>query len=272
MKITRPLTSYNNRIRETTLSPSYQPNYRATPLTCKRNAWFTQEMRGGTSATLITLNTNTKTLTKTQKSKMSQKKKEMLKWLSEENPPALDILKKVADCPTPYSKLILKACEELSYSLGPVRSEGVDELERNSAIQSAKVDVEIQQQQEKLLKTIHENKSLESQISDEKENLESLNTQIDNLQRLSTLIGGEREVKEIPKPKTTDTEAHEIELFNDGPELDNSEYRQLWNEQMTLEGLIQILQTGLKAKQLEQVKEMKKYIYRKYPSFHNLPS
>ncbi|OHT05484.1 hypothetical protein TRFO_26751 [Tritrichomonas foetus] len=264
MKKTRPMSSFMS-CRDAALSPSFQSSFRATPVSFTRD--YITEYRGGSNSPLITLHKTPTSMKAAQRSKAAKVKREIYQWLSEENPPAIDVLKRVAECPTMYSKLILMACEEMSYSLGPVRSEGIDELERNSTLNNAKLEVEIQQQQEKLLRVKREAKDISEKLQKSKQTLNTLNCDIDRLQKLSTLHG----VDDEKKGKNIQENREFVELVPTEIKLNDEVYRELWNDQQTLTEVIQLLQDKLSAKQKEQVVEMRKYIRRKFARYRDLP-
>lgn len=261
-----PPLNKKSRPNSSILSPSYQSSFRATPISNTRE--YITEFRGGSNTPLITLRQTSYSSRKIQNSISAKKKKEILEWLADENPPAIEVLKKVTESPTPYSKLISMAIEELSYSLGPLRSEGLEELERNSSLDSAKVEVEIQQQQEKLIRVKNEGNIIREKLKIANKELSSLNTEIDQLQKLSAIHDVENKKGNSKKRKD---EVFVTETPSEEPKFDDDVYKKLWMEQQQLHDVIQMLQDNLVTKQNEQVTEMRKYTRRKYPKFSNLP-
>lgn len=261
-----PSYTKKTRPKSSLLSPSYQSSFRATPLTNTRE--FVTEYRGGSNTPLITIHRTPYSSKTIQNPKAIKMKKEILKWLADENPPAIEVLKRVAECPTQYAKLISMASEELSYSLGPLRSEGLEELERNSSLNSAKVEVEIQQQQEKLIRAKNERNYIKEKLKIANKELNLLNSDIERIQRLSTVHDVENKKDESKRRKG---EADITEQSTEEPKFNDEAYKSLWLEQQQLLDVIQMLQNNLIAKQKEQVIEMKKYTRRKYPKYSTLP-
>lgn len=261
-----PSFTKKTRPKSSLLSPTYQPSFRATPITNTRE--FVTEFRGGSNTPLVTIRRTPYQSKNIQNPKAIKMKKEILEWLADENPPPIEVLKRVAECPTPYAKLISMASEELSYSLGPLRSEGLEELERNSSLNSAKVEVEIQQQQEKIIRSKNERNEIREKLKIVNKELSTLNSDIERLQRLSTLHDVDNKENNLKRriDSTFITESSSEE-----PKFDDEVYKNLWLEQQQLLDVIQMLQNNLVSKQKEQVIEMRKYTRRKYPRFSNLP-
>ena len=98
--------------------------------------------------------------------------------------------------------------------------------------------------------------------------LSTLNSDIERLQRLSTLHDVDNKENNLKRriDSTFITESSSEE-----PKFDDEVYKNLWLEQQQLLDVIQMLQNNLVSKQKEQVIEMRKYTRRKYPRFSNLP-
>lgn len=260
-----PSLTKKTRPKSSLLSPSYQSSFRATPINNTRD--YVTEYRGGSNVPFITIHRTPYSSKSIQSSKAIKMKKEILEWLADENPPAIEVLKRVAECPTPYAKLISMASEELNYSLGPLRSEGLEELERNSSLNSAKVEVEIQQQQEKLIRAKNERSDINEKLKILNKELSTLNSDIERIQRLSTVHDIDNKKDETKRHRGEDF----IPEIAEEPKFNDEVYKSLWLEQQQLHDVIQMLQNNLVSKQKEQVAEMRKYTRRKYPKYSNLP-
>lgn len=214
---------------------------------------------------LITLHKNTTSVKARVAQKAHRQKKEILEWLSGENPTAIELLKRVSECATPYTKLLIMTCEELQHVLGPVRSEKLDDLERDSSLNCAKLEVDIQQQREKIVKIKSEATELAKELRNEKKTLETLNFEIERLQKLHSFQeSDEQESQEQPEKKS---ELREWDESCEEIKLDEEKYRELWMEQQQILDVLQLLEDSLKEKQEEQMKEMRKYVERKRKRF-----
>jgi hypothetical protein len=196
------------------------------------------------------------------KSKME--KEALLDWLSWENPLPVDLLRRLSECSTPYARLLLRACEEMVHSLGPVRSDMLDDVEHNASLTCAKLEVEIEQQHERVVRMNNEARQLEDELSTLQKQLDQLNEDIDRIQKLS-IIHKVNEIKEKPKP------TEDWSKFEDAVEptiqLDDKMYQELWVEQQALTETTIRMQEQLAQKQETQIEEMKRYIRRRYPQF-----
>lgn len=206
---------------------------------------------GSTSAicSVSNIQINPKLVAKHQAQKQ---RKEILDWLSTDNPPAVDLLSKVSKCATPYSKLLTESVEELSFIHAPTRSQKIDDLERESALNSAKMEVEIQQQQEKLTKVKNEKQQLLDKIKKANARLDKVNKDVSLLQSLFVYQG----IDNSSESNKQQVILSEETLEKPKPVLDQELYRDLWKTRQELLDQIEELQKNLTKTQQMQVEEM----------------
>lgn len=181
-----------------------------------------------------------------------QQMKEILKKLEFSNPTPLELLRTLSNCSTPYSSLLKLASEELEYATKPARSQKLDELERESAVNSAKKEVEIQQAHDRLTRTKNEGNDLEVMMNRFQKRLDGVNTDINRLNDLLTLHGVSIEKDpNAGKPKEVLIE-NELMQETPPPVLDEELYKQLWAEHIELLNEIDDLQVKLKEIQEQQ--------------------
>jgi chromosome segregation ATPase len=172
------------------------------------------------------------------------------------------VLRRLSTTSTPFAPLLALACDELEHVLGAVRSDKLDELERDSSLESARLEVEIQRQHERIVKLRHEAVTLREDLHRRDRDLDLLNSDIARLQRLHEQYGISI-VKE--KPKAQEDWSQYRELSQPVAKLDDELYRTLWTEQQQIHNEIQGLESEWEARQNDQLGEMRKYILRRYP-------
>ena len=240
------------------LPREFLPTFKAKGLVSSgENFQITQ--RCGSANNIITLNntsTNAKLAIKIQAHKQ---KKEILDWLSNENPSPGEMLQRLSTCSTPYAKLFREASEELSYAHPTTRSQKIDDLERESALTSAKTEVEIQQQSERLIKAKNEQSNLKDKIKKLSTKLDKINKDVGLLQNLIVYEGVDKEPEEKKKP----VQLVEAELEKKVPPLDENEYKVLWQTRQDLLKEIDQLKENLKEVQAKQMTEIRNYALRK---------
>jgi hypothetical protein len=207
------------------------------------------------------------TQTHPRRSRAHEEKKAILDWLSVENPPPGEVLRRLSNSSTPFASLLSLACDELEHALGPVRSEKLDELERDSSLAAARLEVEIQREHDRTVKLRHEAAALRDDLQYRKRDLDRINMDIDRLHRLHEQYGIQT-VKE--KPKAEEDWSQYRELGQPVVKLDDELYRTLWTDQQQIHTEIQALETECQAKQQAQLGEMRKYILRRYPQLATL--
>ena len=228
---------------------------------------FLTEHRNG-STTLVSLTRTTETPQTMIIQKAMKQKKELLEWLSEENPRPTDLLRRLAKCSTPYARLFKSMAEELDLMIRTMRSEQLDDLDRESSLKSAKLEVEIQQQRERLVKIRGENAEIHERLEGDKEVLNKLNVDIDGLQALATYSLDAQDGRKVRRDEMTEGgEWQAPEAKKENVKLDNAEYQKLWTEQQELTTSLQVLGIELRQKQQQQLEEMKAYVMRKNPRF-----
>jgi hypothetical protein len=189
-------------------------------------------------------------------------RRDIFSWLADENPPAVEVLRRVSTTSSPFASLIALACDELENSLGPVRSDGLEDLERESSLRCATIEVEFQRRQESIVKLRHEAAALQDELKRRNRELEGINFDIERLHRLHGNYGIEH-VKEVPKVEEDWSQYQE--LGQQVIPLDDEMYRQLWQEGQQIDTDIGSLETVWQQKQQDQLKEMKEYIKRRFP-------
>jgi len=202
-----------------------------------------------------------KTLCQKPKSQSSGEKQEIFTWLSEGNPKPVDLLHRVSLTSTPYAKLIKLTCDELAHSLGHVRSERLDELDRESSLSCARVEVEIQRQRERIVRLRHDKQEIQEELNKYEADLRELGFAIDRLHQLAQVHGlaGDKQDR-----KSEELPAY-VDLSRKQAAFDQDMYRALWQEQQELLDQLQALESHLAATQKQQVVEMKAWTLRRYP-------
>ena len=251
------------------LPREFMPSFKAKGLlTTGENFHITQ--RCGSASNIISLSNTSTNAKLAMKIQAQKQKKEILDWLSTENPSPGEVLQRLSKCSTPYAKLFNEACEELSYMHATTRSQKIDDLERESALTSAKTEVEIQQQSEKLIKAKNERANLNEKIKKLSAKLDKINKDVKLLQDLSVYEGIDNEPEQKEKP----VELVETELEKKVPPLDENEYKVLWQTRQELLDQIEELKETLKKVQAKQVEEIRNYALRKVnrtPTSFNSP-
>jgi hypothetical protein len=242
------------------LPNSYQT--RSRPTTGMTRADSTIEMRWGPSR-FISVPKAISTSRRDHASKLRAEKDAVLEWLSYENPPAVQVLRRVGQCSSPFAGLLLRTCEEMEHHMGPKRSEKLDDLDREAALKNATLKVEIEQQQERLVRSQREKTHLGEQLAGFQRKLDQVNIDIDRLQRLAVVHKVDEFIEHQKKAEPV------VPKFEARPviPLDDKIYQELWVQQQELTESNQVLLADLRGKQQTQMKEMKAFIKRRYPQF-----
>lgn len=256
MRKTRPLSS---------LPPSFSRTYYS------QEKDLLTEFRPGSNSPLIKIKNTYSTAKKNFQTKAMKMKKEILQWLADENPPPAAILKKVSECPTEYSKLISMVSEELEYSVSHTMHEKLDELDRDSSLNAVKLDVEIQQFQERLIRLTRDKNEIKGQLKIATDTLNKLNREIDMIQTLAASHGVTESNVGMKKSQMNFNDELYMKMQSQEQKLDEEAYRSLWLEQQNIEETLENLHSQLKEAQESQLNEMRKYIRRKYYRFNDLP-
>lgn len=194
--------------------------------------------------------------------KANEQKKKLLEILETDNLNAADILLKISEYTTPYSKLLKLAYEELQYTAVTGHSAEIDELERNSAVDSAKKEIEIQQLTDKLIKLKNECTDLKKSLKKSQNRLETLNNDIVTLNKLAEIHSIEFNNVVVKSARSENIEVNEeideneeelIKKEKDHPiHLDDELYKNLWKENTDLLDKIDELQKQLVKTQEKQ--------------------
>ena len=224
---------------------------------------FMTEYRGGVNAPRITIHNTTNLPQMRIRQKAKMQKRDILEWLSEENPPPSILLERLAECTTPYAKLFRLMAQELGCVTSHVSSEQIDHLARESQLGCAKMEVETQQQQEKLVKLQTENNDLQQKIDAQRAILNGLNGDIDRMHMLLTDSEDRRRQQRMEEMRDWDDPSPK----NEEVDLDKEEYDKLWVEQNELMSKLQGLEAELRKKQVQQVVEIREVVKRKNPQY-----
>lgn len=192
-----------------------------------------------------------------------KEKRDLLDQLAEENMEPLDLLKKVAQCHTQYGNLIEQAIEEFNYSHYHARSPQLEELERESTLKSAKVEVEIQQLQEKLIRTKSERESMKNRVKKTNSKLAKINGEIIQLQHLADSCSSNQEISDQESDSKENELRMESIISNKEPQLNEEVYHKLWEENTELQTRISDLKLKLHEVQALQIVAMKEYVQKK---------
>jgi hypothetical protein len=203
-----------------------------------------------------------KTSVPRHRGRLQGERSEILKWLTEVNPRPLDLLRRLSQTSTPYVRLLTLVCDEMEHCLGPVRSEKLDELERDSSLTCARLEVEAQRQHERVVRLRVEKQGLQDELRRRQRDLEQLGSTIDALQELAHTHGIDKEKQE---PRRTDNWGAYKDLSKQSAALDDTMYRELWKQQQELLDEITVLERELAARQAAQLVEMKAYVLRRFP-------
>jgi predicted RNase H-like nuclease (RuvC/YqgF family) len=184
--------------------------------------------------------------------KSYKQKRELLKQLEVRNMGPIELLEKLSEVCTPYAHLIKLAAEEFGFSTGPSRSQKVEDLERESAVNSAKKEVEIQQTIQKLAKIKGEGQELKSKLTRYQKRLSALNKDIERLTHLSNVNG-------LTSREPGPVVQRNVELDDEGLEpvkaipLDEAKYKLLWTEHTQLLKQLGELKEELLQRQVQQM-------------------
>ena len=223
----------------------------------------------GTTGNLVTLSKGKSSIKQIFKTRALSQKKDIFKELEDGNMDPIPLLEKLSHCSTEYAKLIGLAAEELGYYHTPVRSKDLEDLERESAVNSAKNEVEIQQQKEKLIKLKADNSDLKEKVRKKQRYLEQVNSDIERLQRLYEVHVPTDETEK--KDSKSEQEAEDFQKAlsaNQAPKLNDELYRKLWVEHTELLEQIESYKTKLKETQENQLVAMKEYVQKKLSQSH----
>jgi hypothetical protein len=170
-----------------------------------------------------------------------RQRQEVYRALSERNLDSLGLLTRLSECATPFAKLFAQAADELSFTSKPRRSQRVEDLERDAAVESAKKEVEIQQLAQRLERARGEGAALGGVLAKHTKTLDELNQDVDRMSYLMRANGIVAD--EVPPPP-------DVEL-DDGLEiphvipLDEAQYRVLWAANMKLQEDVENLRLRL---------------------------
>ena len=260
----RPVNLLNQQL-EKTFSPCFQTTHRATGMIDACD-FLTEHRNGGPS--LVSLSKTTTSPEDMILKKALKQKKEILEWLSDENPSNVDLLTRLSQCSTPYARLFKRVAEEMEVMIKAMRSGKLDDLDRESSLTSAKLEVEIQQQRERVSKIKADTEEIQSKLKRGKQILNRLNGDIDRLQTWATYNLNTEEGRKTRREEFVDNgEWEEPAEQTETVKLDTVEYQGLWTEQQQLTNSLQVLANDLRQKQLQQLEEMRAYVKRKNPRF-----
>ena len=125
------------------------------------------------------------------------------------------------------------------------------------------MEVETQQQQEKLVKLQTENNDLQQKIDAQRAILNGLNGDIDRMHMLLTDSEDRRRQQRMEEMRDWDDPSPK----NEEVDLDKEEYDKLWVEQNELMSKLQGLEAELRKKQVQQVVEIREVVKRKNPQY-----
>ena len=248
-----------------TLPKEFQSTYKASPLGYSCD--FLEDHRSGTNQSIITLPSLNQTPQKVFKAQANREKKEILEWIKTNNPNGISILNKCSQSKNSFSKLIALIVEELSLLSAPTRSQQIDDLERESALNSAKLEVEIQQLNEKLLKFKNEKNDINERIKKNKNRLNKLNSDVQLLQNLFE-FHKISEKNNINEKKNINLKENNLEKSN--PIFNENEYKRLWGERQDLLDQIENIQNELHLVQEQQIFELQEHAKKKVGKGLNL--
>lgn len=192
--------------------------------------------------------------------------KDIIGWISLENPSPIDILNRLSESLSPYNKLFAMAVEELSYVTKRKRSAELEKLERDTTFDTARREAEIQLIQEKIMKNKMVNHELNEKVKKCSNKLQRINSDLESIQRLrekyNVVLEEEQSKKEVVQVKR-DEPKKEQTLF------DEREYKKLCVERQSLFNEIDQLKEKLNTiheLQMDELKEIAKIRALEFPS------
>jgi hypothetical protein len=229
---------------------AYTRTFRVTGFRGSESAVTSHRSAALGPVTVTDIQTSAQFREKTMKS--FQERRELLKELEIRNMNPVILLGRLAESCTPYAHLIKMAAEEFRFSTGPARSQKVDDLERESAVDSAKKEVEIQQLAQKLARIRTEGAEIRNNLARRQKKLDNLNKDIERLNHLAHLSGVT--AQDLAPPPTRNMEFDDEGLEPPkGIPLDDAKYKLLWTEHTQLVRELGDLKEELLRQQVQQM-------------------
>jgi hypothetical protein len=180
----------------------------------------------------------------------NREKSELLSDLSIAAMDAVDLLDRLSNCLTPYASLFKQAVDEFSFGAPPSRAQKVDDLERESAVQCAKKEVEIQQLLQRIERMKADGVDIRGRLVKQQQRLDSLNNHMEKLSHLLEITGYTPE--ENPAPAADEAPSDRLQMPASLP-LDEAKYKELWRRNVELQENVSAMQEQLKEVQARQV-------------------
>jgi len=225
----------------------FSPDYKISPLEIDEEL---DDKKSYSVHTVLSIPSVAISPKKAMKMQSLRDRRELTELIEQKKLAGVDVLVQISKYKSNYSKLVASAAEELSLLNLNSRSQKIDDLEREAALNSAKMEVEIQQQQEKLIRLKNEKTELNEGIKKNTVKLSKLNSDVQMLQTLNDQHGMNEEKPVIAK-KEIDITQNKKE--KPSPSLNDADYKRLWGERQELLDKIDLLQEQLKSVQEKQM-------------------
>jgi hypothetical protein len=180
----------------------------------------------------------------------NREKSELLNDLSLTTMEPVEVLERLSNCLTPSSSLFKQAVDEFSFRSAPSRAQKVDDLERESVVQCAKKEVELQQLLQKLERMKSDGVDINGRLARQQEKLNGLNRNMDKLTHLLEVSGYHEEAH--PTVVVDPTLNDEIPVVASLP-LDDAKYKELWKRNVELQETVLAMKEQLKEVQARQM-------------------
>jgi hypothetical protein len=182
-----------------------------------------------------------------------QQKREVYRALSEQNLDAIGVLALLSKSASPFARLFSLAVDELSCTAPPLRCHQVEDLERDSAVQAAKLEVEIQQLAQRLERTRADRARFRDVLDGHEKRLRQMNMDVERISYLMAANG----IAADQKPPPVEVELDDGIVLPPMIPLDEAKYRGLWAENMKLQEEVEELRNQLSDVQARQMGAMK---------------
>lgn len=232
----------------------YSRNYKPlTPQMLANDLGY--ELSGALNNPTITIQKTRKFITKKRQNIMKERES-ISKWLEKENPSTIELLLRLSESGSEYSKFYRMAAEELQSEIMPIRKQCLDDLEMSTKKRITEMEVEIQ----KVLsskKLIHDEiKMLKNEIYKKRKILDVVNSDISILETLVESYDISSVKEEQTKQDKVDKHARlKVSIEDDEKDMSmiNGEYSKLWHEQTSIIDEISMYQKKLQETQDKQM-------------------
>jgi hypothetical protein len=182
-----------------------------------------------------------------------QQKRDVYRALSEQNLDPAGVLTHLANSVSPYARLFALAADELGCTAPPIRCHQVEDLERASAVESAKLEVQVQQLTQRLKRASTDATRARGLVRAHEEQLQQVNRDVERMSNLIAANGIDANQKPQPVAVAVDKGID----FRPAVPLDEAKYRALWAENVKLQQKLDDLKSQLGDVQARQMIAMR---------------